>query len=263
METKKVVTRFDEIRFRQSEPKSMVGKMLAESVCRKWTKDFLDKSTGEVVSIERTETILSRGKVLTKDDVATIQFYQSEGSVKDVLVTNQDRPFKHIKFGGKYEVGVKTNSSKKLLVYARSIQMAIDIAIDYCEQTAQRDFIISSVKAVDDFRVIHYKPEDEDNSSYHIVTIEHFDQMAEQFIKSNFLTLAKDADQSIDIVRAFIEKEKLEDVYGESGEYSIVAAKKSPITEIVPTEMTEVYIKYDDANALIMDGQRISQSVTD
>ena len=79
METKELVTRINEVRLRISDPKEMVGKLLAESVKRTWTEDFLDEDSGEITSVERTEVVVERGKRLTKDDVARINFTSKRG----------------------------------------------------------------------------------------------------------------------------------------------------------------------------------------
>ena len=52
METKK-----QEVKFATSDIKQMIGNYTAEVVKRKWIEDFVDKSTGQVVSVDRYEKI--------------------------------------------------------------------------------------------------------------------------------------------------------------------------------------------------------------
>ena len=138
MEKKELVTRFDEVKMRVSDPKHMVGKILAEKVVRRWKEEFLDEDTGEVVPVERTETVLDKkGHHLTEEDVSTIMFYIQSGDIKDVLVTNQERSgyCEDEFFVQKYEVLITQETGKhRILIQAISIPMALQAAIDYAEQ---------------------------------------------------------------------------------------------------------------------------------
>lgn len=259
MEQKKLVTRIDEVRMRVDDPKIMVGKMLAESVRRKWKEDFIDADTGEVSQVERTELIIANHKVLTKEDVAKIQFHQQAGEIKDVLITNQDRPYNYIKSGYMFEVSIKTikNIRKKLLVQSSGINMALQIAADYGEQTAGNDFYITGIKLADDVKIVSMQPSEDDseNLSYHIVTVEYWNEIDEDNDTITFIALCKDADQAIDVVRAVIDQDKhLMEVLGE---YKIAVAKQSPITDIVPLEMSKAYASYAKTHEWMMDGMRV------
>lgn len=261
MEKKQLVTRFDEVRWRIKDPKQMVGKMTAETVRRKWKEDFVDKDTGEIATVERTEFLISNHHVLTKEDVAKIQFHQQAGEIEDVLVTNQYRPFSYIKAGYMFEVVLKLlhGRKKRLLIQSKGLNMALAIASDWGEQVAGDDFYITSVKVADDCRIVNMMPSegDENELGYHVVTVEYWNEIDEQNDNVVFLTLGKDADQAIDIVRAVIEQdEKLQEILGE---YKISVAKQSPITDIVPSEMSKAYAKYADTHEWMMDGCRVGQ----
>ncbi|HMU04359.1 MAG TPA: DNA-directed RNA polymerase subunit beta, partial [Saprospiraceae bacterium] len=52
--------------------KAAVGRKLAARVLRKWTEDFVDEDTGEVVTIERNEIILERDVILDEDNIDLI-----------------------------------------------------------------------------------------------------------------------------------------------------------------------------------------------
>ena len=52
--------------------KDAIGRKLAARVLRKWTEDFVDEDTGEVVTIERNEIILERDVVLDEDNISLI-----------------------------------------------------------------------------------------------------------------------------------------------------------------------------------------------
>ena len=257
MEKKKNATRFDEVRLRVDDPKLMIGKMIAEAVYRTWTEDFLDKDTDEVVSVERKEFVVPKGRILNGDDVARIQFHQEAGEIKDVLITNQSRPNRHIYLNTRYEVSVSHDYKEKLLVYAKGIGMALDITVDYCEQYVAMDFYVTGIKRADVGIVIPYTPQEEDRGSYHTVVIEYHDKAEDKMLKETFLVFGKDADQCIDIARAYIlASENRVEFYGE---YTIVSAKQSGITQIVPEEMSAEYIKQYSLEDFVMQGQRIGQ----
>ncbi len=55
-----------------------IGRKLAARVLRKWTEDFVDEDTGEVVTIERNEIILERDIVLDEENIELILEADSE-----------------------------------------------------------------------------------------------------------------------------------------------------------------------------------------
>lgn len=262
METKQLVTRIDEVRMRVSKPEQMIGKMLAESVYRTWKEDFTDTDTGKITTVERKEWVLGKGHIITKEDVAKIQFHQQAGELDEVLVTNQDRPFSLIKCGGKYEVVIKGSKvNKRLLINAMGINMALAIAIDWCEQMAGDNFYVKQVKVADSMTVLSYEQAENDNIErhYHVVTIQYW--VAEEIEDATFLVLSKDADEAIDLVRAYIEtKDNLKELFGEN--YTITTAKQSLITDIVPMEMSQRYASYAKTHEWIMDGMRVGMDAS-
>ena len=59
----------EEIKADKKSLKKAIGRKLAARVLRKWTEDFVDEDTGEVVTIERNEIILERDIILDEDAV--------------------------------------------------------------------------------------------------------------------------------------------------------------------------------------------------
>ena len=76
----------DEVKVSKSGLKKYVGRRLAARVLKKWTEDFVDEDTGEVVSIDRNEIILERETVLEDDHIDTI----IDAGVKSVILTKED-----------------------------------------------------------------------------------------------------------------------------------------------------------------------------
>ncbi|RLD20583.1 MAG: DNA-directed RNA polymerase subunit beta [Bacteroidetes bacterium] len=62
----------EEISVTKRSLKKALGRKLAARVLRKWTEDFVDEDTGEVVTIERNEIILERDVILDEDNVELI-----------------------------------------------------------------------------------------------------------------------------------------------------------------------------------------------
>ena len=71
----RIETRKDEIRYRTADQRRMVGKFLAEKVCKKWVEDFADQETGEVISVERTTILFEGGKYIDESLAQSICFH--------------------------------------------------------------------------------------------------------------------------------------------------------------------------------------------
>jgi DNA-directed RNA polymerase subunit beta len=76
----------DEIKVSKSGLKKYVGRRLAARVLNKWTEDFVDEDTGEVVSIDRNEIILERETVLEEDHIDLI----IDAGVKSIILAKED-----------------------------------------------------------------------------------------------------------------------------------------------------------------------------
>lgn len=145
-------SRKTEIRYITDDPKKMLGKWVARRALKTWTEDFVDESSGKVVSIERNEILLERGTYISQDVLCTINFMIQEGSLKEVEVSNQNRqgmllenrsllPFKAVaKIDGK---------RKSFLLYANSIANALVIMVDFIELNYKGGFEISDIKEMD------------------------------------------------------------------------------------------------------------------
>ncbi|MBL1407945.1 DNA-directed RNA polymerase subunit beta [Sphingobacterium faecale] len=76
----------DEVKVSKSGLKKYVGRRLAARVLNKWTEDFVDEDTGEVVSIDRNEIILERETVLEEDHIDLI----IDAGVKSIILAKED-----------------------------------------------------------------------------------------------------------------------------------------------------------------------------
>lgn len=80
----KIQTRKDEVRFKNSDIRRIIGKYLAANVLKTWKEDFLDESTGEVITIERNELLFERGKYIDNDLATRINFSNQAEDIKEV-----------------------------------------------------------------------------------------------------------------------------------------------------------------------------------
>ena len=76
----------DEVKVTKSGLKKLIGRRLAARVLNKWTEDFVDEDTGEVVSIDRNEIILERETILEEDHIEMI----IEAGVKTIILAKED-----------------------------------------------------------------------------------------------------------------------------------------------------------------------------
>ncbi|TVR88533.1 MAG: DNA-directed RNA polymerase subunit beta [Saprospirales bacterium] len=86
---KEILTIFglaEEIKANKTQLKKAIGRKLAARVLRKWTEDFVDEDTGEVVTIERNEIILERDMILDADNINMIL----EAETETVILQKED-----------------------------------------------------------------------------------------------------------------------------------------------------------------------------
>ena len=57
-----------------------------QRILKRWTEDFVDEDTGELVTVERNEIILERDTILDEDNIKMI----SEASVDNIILQRED-----------------------------------------------------------------------------------------------------------------------------------------------------------------------------
>lgn len=151
-------TRKDEVRFRTSDVRRIIGKYLASHALKSWKEDFLDESTGEVVTIERNEILFERGKYIDNDLATQINFHIQCGDIEDVEVSNQRRlailnkrtmlyPFKITALIG--------NKRHSFILQAQDVTKAIEVATDYIELNFTQSFDITGVKLMNEVVILN------------------------------------------------------------------------------------------------------------
>lgn len=145
-------TRKTELRYVTSDPKKMLNMYLAKRVLKTWTEDFVDESTGKVVSIERNEVLFERGILIDQDVLTQIRFSMEADGIKEVEVSNQKRmAFENenkclYPYIAQAYIGDK---KYKFLLYATGLDNVIAILKDYIELNYQSGFTLTMAKEFD------------------------------------------------------------------------------------------------------------------
>ena len=79
----------DIVKYETSEPKEMLNKYLAKPVVKKWTEEFTDWDTEEIVSHELSEVLFRAGSFIDQDLLAKINFSLQCGDIKSVWVSDR------------------------------------------------------------------------------------------------------------------------------------------------------------------------------
>ena len=76
----------EEIKATNKELNKAVGRKLAARVLRRWTEDFVDEDTGELVTLERNEIILERDTILDEENIQLIL----SNKIETVILQKED-----------------------------------------------------------------------------------------------------------------------------------------------------------------------------
>lgn len=227
----------DVVTFRTSDPKQMLGKYMLKHAVKKWTEDYLDKDTGETVSIERTQVVVERGYI-TKDKVAEIQFAIQAGDIQDVEVSEenvQDMTLYTPPYMSNFMVEFPIFDTgciekKHFAVRAQTIPQAIQIAAEFGQMYRRFEGFIRATRVVsidatiipDDHACIpeaDRKPADERKDYFKVqVRTEWFDGEKMKKVDNHYIIAANDVGQAkeriallLDILKAEREKEGVKD----------------------------------------------------
>ena len=141
-----------EERYYTSDPSRMVGKYITQRVYRTYIQELIDKDSGKVESIERHEILFDRGILITPDVLEEIKFWNNEGSIKGIEVSNQKRLSftQENTYMFPYRTMAKIDGKKhSFLLYALSVQNVIEIITDFIELNYSGGFTITDIKELD------------------------------------------------------------------------------------------------------------------
>ena len=240
--------KFNEDIFETSELEKMQGKYLAEPLFRVWNEEFVNEDTSEVTSIERREIILDRGVLLDTDNLTKINFHLQCGDIELIKVSDQERSGAKIK--GTIKVWCATylenlqKKKKNLYLYADSMDMSLEIATDYLEQTVSGSFKFVGSKEKDYVNLI---PPSEDNEAedFYEVEVEILEDK-ETISQQLYVVLSNDAEEAKELINQFISiNRKIYNVTN-AFETTIVSAKTISISNIVDYNFSKSYIENDN-----------------
>lgn len=261
-------TRKDEVRFRTSDMRRALGKYLASRVTRSWKDDFIDESTGEIVTIDRTEILFEGGQLITQDLAARITFSINAGEITDVEVSNQNRAAKYYTSGRlmPYKLTASIQGGRKtFLLQAQSVESAIEVAKDFIELNYEGAFTISKVENLKGCIIINNplrKLNDEEKDgdarqpneekdhkvaeSYYNITggallFDDFEDKNDS-IDYKFIIRTDDVDTGTNIAKAWLRKKynkELED--GTLKDIIVSSATPFPISAVIPSEFCMSY----------------------
>lgn len=249
-QTEKIQTRKDEVRFKTSDTRRIIGKYLAANVLKTWKEDFLDESTGEVITIERNELLFERGKYIDNDLAEQINFSIQAEEIKEVEVSNQRRLATQNKRTGLYPYKVSASIGMKrhnFILQAQNVTKAIEVATDFIELNFTQSFDITSVKLMDDVVILNDRlrkyveaqeganevGEEADNAEEQRGDVKYYKVEAEVAIKEedeeepgktsyDFIVRTKDVDTAKVVITAWIDAKVNERIEKDGDERKVV-----------------------------------------
>ena len=207
---KETVSRFNE-KIMTSNDLSLLkdkeSKYLMNSLYRRWEEDFTDKDTGEIVTIERKELIISKGEELNDENFQTIDFFIKSGelNIEDVRLSSIQRTADAVLGNSTIWIAVVEISRKKrtFYLYANSIDVARIIITDYIEQNYIGFYEIKSLKEQQYFTLVSLskKNSDEEQNKFYQIEI----MVNKESYPMRFLVKAPNAEEAKVLSEAFYE----------------------------------------------------------
>jgi hypothetical protein len=245
-----------------SDPKVMLGKYLPKRVLKTWIEDFSDEDTGEVVSIERNQVLMERGK-LTNERVSEVMFFIQSGDIDGVDVCEDnvaDMTVYVPNYLHKFNVEIQWDLDKKehYICYAQTIPQAIKIATEFGQMYrgisgwvgVPRVVTVDAQIVPDNHQCIpenDRKPAEE-RKDYFKVQVRHewFDGDKLKKGDTNYIIHAEEVGEAkeriarlLDIIRA--DREKQGDPIDPNDRITIRKAAPFEVDCIVPREFSEMY----------------------
>lgn len=235
-----MITKHEEIIITTSNLEEMKGLYLAERLFRKWSEDFADEDTGEVVSIERKEVLFSKGTLLDSKVLSELNFFLQSGDIKEVRVTNQQRECERVfGYASLWQSQIVLNGKKKTLyLYANSVENAIAITEDYVEQKYQGSFDLKLLKELDYSNLLaesdSEKEQELDELDVYKMEIELIED-GEKY-NSSYVVHGTDAEDCKKVIYDFIMKNRIKESRNVDFEIKIISAKTIPCNYIIDAE---------------------------
>ena len=264
-----VETRNTEIRYTTSDPKRLINHYTVNRVLRSWKEDFVDKSNGEIVAIERNEVLLERGTLIDGDVLANIQFHMECGDIKEIEVSNQRRQAEELENTSLRPFMAVVDMSRKktkFVFYATKIATALLLLKDYIELNFVDRFVLSSIKELEVHKILIdnlKKPDTEGNvtddeegdtsnqKKFHQIDVSLEIDGKETGAIYSIIVQTYNIDRGMMLIKDWLikqEQRKEEEAIKHKREYvkqdivpMLVSAKPIPIGVFIPREFSEAY----------------------
>jgi len=135
---------------------------LSTNMTRSYSEDMVNAETGELVPIRKYDIIAHRGDKINDDVVATMRFHAQCGELDDFVISDQSRTGVAFQSSNMtvWKVSVVVVIDRKLkkqtfLLYACSMEQAVEIVTDYAEQMFDGAFQFTAVKSYHNCRIIN------------------------------------------------------------------------------------------------------------
>ena len=279
--TKHIQTRKTENIIVTLDPELLYRKYLVSDLNREWEEPFLDEDTGEVLAVKRHERILERGTYLEEDQIAVINFHIQAGDIKDGIEVSDQRRLGTMSLGwGLQPWSVRVRISKKsikIILLARNVLQALEIARDYLELKYKDVFAIMSISGYkehiflyDDTQDLavkdgqedrHEEKPDEDDETKDVsvfYSIEAKVSLGEKNCQYfNFLVYAKNVEDAKSIVEKWIDEQIEAKKLGMVDEYiakseivvNIISASIVNCTDVIGREFSLTYVRGENGGA--------------
>lgn len=251
-----------------SDPKEMYGKHLYEAAVKKWTEDFMDDDTKEIVSVERKEVIMERGTYIDQDVLQQLTFSIQANEIDKVKVCNEVIIKRETATKNAYEVAMTGSCGGSARVWVGAChtpEEAVEIVTDwcafYCPETIYGQFMISdatvsSHETIDDCvkqvtegqalwkvaNIDRLKVSNPMELSYWSVKLRYMYAEFDNWKKIDYMLIVKaySADNAANIVMDWA---RLELNYTDETLIMVEAVKKSKVTDVIPTEYRKQWHK--------------------
>lgn len=222
-------------------------RFVARTIATMHNEDFIDESTGEVVSTQIIGDILfERGHELSSDDISSLLFHFQTGDLKEVHLSNQQR-YAQVAGKGMTLWVVKASGAKnvKIMLKAKTASIAYEVAKDYIELNYKGTFVIQGIKTFADSIVLEPE-ESETNISvdrywYRLIVQQEYEDCGGSEFEYSFVVYAENADVAKMLIDRYLAKRKTED---KDLEPIILKTKTASVIScdvVVPDEFCQAY----------------------
>lgn len=268
-------TKHSEMRYTVTKVADAIGMYLAEPIEKITTEDSVDSTTGEIVTWEHHTEMMRAGTLIEGKDAMTLDFLFQSGEVKYAKVCDCRRVARNVDLGypSPWEVTAQVGDKRRrFILLARGVREAMEIAVDFIEQSVGVDFQLLSVKGfhdctplTDNFTRNGIEGDTEiptaqgvDNlaavcSKFYLVELRVSDNADNEPTDRKFLAFAPDADEAKEMAMDWIINRRREQLAGTNPaaalrlEIEAVILSAAPVNcyGVIPPEFSKEYFDHD------------------